>query len=481
MTNRGCLYIFYMMRNLVAVILAAGKGTRMKSSLPKALHEIAGRPMLFYPVNVLKKLGVQRIIVVVGHAGADVIKTLSCARGATTEKITFVEQKKQLGTGHAVLCALRAIKGFKGGVLILSGDVPLITETTLKALVKLHCKGKLSLITAVPGNRQGCNPPTGYGRILRNANNAVIQVVEEKDATPEQKTIQEINTGIYLISSEFLFANIKKIGSKNAQKEYCLPDLVRLAVQGGLRVKALTHLDPDEVMGVNNRAELAKAALVMRLRIAHELMLSGVTVIHPETAYIDHGVRVGPDTVIHPCVHLGGRTSIAGGCVIEQGAVITDSSIGKGSIVKSCCVIDQARIGNAVVTGPFARIRPGTVIKNNARVGNFVEVKKSVIGSGARANHLSYLGDAVIGSGVNIGAGVITCNYDGFKKHVTTIEDNAFIGSDSQLVAPVRVGRGAYVGSGTTVTKDVPPGSLVTSRAGEKIIKGWAAKRKKNG
>ncbi|MBI5887958.1 MAG: bifunctional UDP-N-acetylglucosamine diphosphorylase/glucosamine-1-phosphate N-acetyltransferase GlmU [Deltaproteobacteria bacterium] len=457
------------MRNLAAIILAAGKGTRMKSAMPKVLHECAGLPMLSYPVKALKDAGVKKIIVVVGHSKDDVIERFR------SEKITFVEQKEQLGTGHAVMCAMKALRGFKGGVLILSGDVPLITVETLKALKNLHCKGSkiLSLITAVPVN------PAGYGRIVRDENNAVIGVVEDKDASSGQKKIREINTGIYLISSGFLFANIKKIGSANAQKEYYLPDLVRLAVKGGSNVKALTLLDPEEAMGINNRVELAKASAIMRLRIVNELMLSGVTFIHPETAYVENFVKIGPDAIIHPSVHLGGQTVIAQGCVIEQGAVIRNSHIGKNSVIKSSSVIDASVIGEGAAVGPFARIRPGTVLENHAHIGNFVEIKKSVIGKGTKANHLSYIGDAVVGANVNIGAGAITCNYDGFKKHVTIIEDDSFIGSDSQLVAPVRIGKGAYVGSGTTVTKDVPPGALVITRADEKIIKGWVKKRRK--
>lgn len=464
------------MKNLAAIILAAGKGTRMKSALPKVLHECAGLPMLSYPVKALKDAGVKKIIAVVGHGKDGVIKRFH------SEKITFVEQKQQLGTGHAVMCAMKALKGlsplrgFKGDILILSGDVPLIRVETLKALKNLHCKGSktatLSLITAVPGN------PAGYGRIVRDENNAVTGVVEDKDASPEQKKIQEINTGIYLISSGFLFANIKKIGSANAQKEYYLPDLVRLAIKGGSNVKALTLLDPEEAMGINNRVELARACAIMRLRIVNELMLSGVTFIHPETAYVDGAVKIGPDTIIHPSVHLGGQTVIDQGCVIEQGAVIRNSHIGKNSVIKSSSVIDESVIKEGVTVGPFARIRPGTVLEDHAHIGNFVEIKKSVIGKGTKANHLSYIGDAVVGANVNIGAGAITCNYDGFKKHITIIEDGSFIGSDSQLVAPVKIGKGAYVGSGTTVTKDVPPGALVITRANEKIIKGWVKKRR---
>lgn len=460
------------MKNLAAIILAAGKGTRMKSSLPKVLHRVAGKPMLFYPIELLKQLKAGRIIAVIGH-GADQVKSVF-----KEEKITFVNQTEQLGTGHAVMTALKALGDFAGGVLILSGDVPLITKETITALVKHNDrKGKkkavMSLVTTI------LDDPKGYGRIVREEHGAVVRIVEEKDCSLLQKKINEVNAGIYYVSAKFLFENIKKLGKDNAQGEYYLPDLVQLATHQGEHVAAITHVDPNEVMGINNRVELANANLYMRRRINQGHMMDGVTIINPDVTYIDYGVKIGLDSTIYPNVHLLGNVSIGPDCIIEEGVRIQDSSIGDNSTIKSYSIIEESKVGKDVTIGPVARLRPGNLIKDNVRIGNFVEVKKSTLGKGTKANHLTYIGDSVIGENVNIGAGTITCNYDGVNKYQTTIEDGAFIGSDSQLVAPVKVGKGAYVGSGTTVTKDVPPDSLVITRAPEKVIEGWAKRRKK--
>lgn len=459
------------MKNLAVIVLAAGKGTRMKSTRPKVLHEVAGRPMLFYPLAIMEELKAGRVAVIIGH-GADDVKA-----AFPSKKIGFVLQKEQLGTGHAVLTALKSLSGFSGDVLVLSGDVPLITKETVSAFLKLHRTGgknrpAISLIT------MALDAPRGYGRVVRDEERAVVRIVEDKDCTPGERHINEVNSGIYVFRSDFLFTAIKKIGRDNAQGEYYLPDLIALAVAKGLRVKALTHADPEEVMGINNRVELARAASVMRRRINESLMMGGVTIIDPERTYIDHGVKIGADTIVYPGAHLKGATVIGEGVVIEEGARIVDSKIGPSTAIKSYSIVEESVVGSSVQIGPFARLRPGNVIEDKARIGNFVEVKKSRIGRGSKANHLSYIGDSVIGEGVNIGAGTITCNYDGVHKHKTTIEDNAFIGSDSQLVAPVTIGKGAYVGSGTTVTKDVPPDALVITRAKERVIEGWAKKKR---
>lgn len=460
------------MKNLAAILLAAGKGTRMKSNIPKVLHDVAGRPMLFYPLDVLEEIKAGRVVVVVGFCADRVRKEAGGGKN-----IRFVDQAEQLGTGHAVMTATKALKGFVGDVLILSGDVPLISASTVRALIKMHRKGgkarpAITMVTTV------LSDPYGYGRIVRDAKGAVISIVEEKDCAPLQREIEEVNAGIYLVSSAFLNANIKKLGKLNAQGEYYLTDLVKMAAGLGERVTALTHIYPGEVMGVNNRAELARAGRIMRERVAERLMDSGVTLIDPAATYIDHGVRVGPDTIIYPGARISGKTVIGAGCVVEDGAVIVDCEVGDGSVIKSYTVMESSRIGAGASIGPLARLRPGNVIGDRARIGNFVEVKNSIMGAKAKAGHLSYIGDTTVGEDVNIGAGTVTCNYDGFKKHRTIIEDGAFIGSDSQLVAPVTVGKGAYVGSGTTVTKDVPPGALVVSRAGERVIEGWVKKRK---
>lgn len=460
------------MKKLAAIILAAGKGTRMKSRIPKVLHPVSGLPMLAYPIKVLKGLKAGKVVVVIGH-GAESVQAAFESTGAE-----FVLQKEQLGTGHAVMCALKGLKGFKGDILILSGDVPLITAETVKALLTLH-KGRggkrpvLSLVTML------LDDPKGYGRIVRDERGAVERIVEEKDCSIPQKEINEVNSGLYLVDSGFLSDNIRKLGNANAQGEYYLPDLVELAVKAGEKVKALTHMHPSEVMGINNRVELARADRLMRLRNAESLMLSGVTVMDPETTYIDSTVKIGMDSTIYPGVHITGSTVIGEDCVIEENSKVTGSVIGDRTVIKSNSIVEDSSVGRDAVIGPFARLRPGNSIGDKVRVGNFVEVKKTTIGTGSKANHLSYLGDSVIGAQVNIGAGTITCNYDGTSKHTTVIEDGAFIGSDTQLVAPVTIGKGAYVGSGTTVTRDVPPESLVITRAGEKVVEGWARRKRK--
>jgi len=456
------------MKNHAAIVLGAGKGTRMKSALPKVLHEVAGAPMIKHVIDLLKGLGVGRIIVVVGHGSEMVREKLA------GYDVTFVEQTEQLGTGHAVLTAMSALKGYAGDVLILSGDVPLLTAPTLKGLFKVYKKAgptrALALITAL------LEDPSGYGRVIRDGDGKVVRIAEHKDADAGQRAVNEINTGCYLVEAAFLGENLKKIGSSNAQGEYYLPDLLPLAVKAGRKVSALTLFDPSEVMGINNRVELAEAGRLMRERILTALMKKGVTIIDPARTVIGADVKVGRDTIIHPAVNIS-NSSIGRECVIEQGAVITNSQIGGGTRIKAYSVIESSRIGKGAAIGPFARLRPDAKVSDDVRIGNFVEIKKSSLGKGAKAGHLSYLGDSIIGAGVNIGAGTITCNYDGKNKYLTRIDAGAFIGSDSQLVAPVRVGKGAYVGSGTTVTKDVPPGALVTSRAQEKIKKGWVKKK----
>src|SRR3990170_666507 len=414
-------------QEIASIILAAGLGKRMKSDIPKVLHPVAGKPMLFYPVEVVKSLGIDKVVVIVGHKAEEVINTLQEVRsqesGVRSQKkfqIQFVKQEPQLGTGHAVLCAEDSLKAWKGNILILSGDVPLITRETILGLLDLHAKKKalISFISSI------VEAPAGYGRVVRGKNNTVLKIVEDKDASQREKRISEINTGIYFIDAAFLFSGIKQIKKENAQGEYYLPDLIGMAVKQKKRVAALTHINAAEVMGINNRIELAEANKEMRERINNEFMLAGVTLVDDETAYIHKGVKIGRDTTIYPNVFLEGHTNIGERCIIEEGCKIINSSVGDGSVIKSHSVIESSQIGK-----------------------------------GTKVNHLSYIGDAVIGKNVNIGAGTITCNYDGIRKQQTIIEDGAFIGSDTQLVAPVRVGKDAYIGSGSTITKDVPSGS----------------------
>lgn len=458
------------MKGFVAIVLAAGKGTRMKSSVPKVLHEVAGKPMLFYPLTELRTLRPKKAVVVVGYGAEKVKKEFHGG------KIDFALQSPQLGTGHAVMCAMKKLKGFSGDALILSGDVPLITSSTIKALFEIHKtrarqKPVISFISVM------LQEPHGYGRVVRDAAGRVKSIVEHKDLKPSHKDITEVNTGIYLVNAGFLSKNLKRLSIVNAQREYYLPELIRIAYLTGEKIKCLTHVDPEEVMGVNTRVELARANAVMRRRVLTSLMLGGTTIKDPGSTYVDFGVKCGRDTVLRPNVHLMGKTVTGDNCIIEEGSVIRDSVIEDGAHIKSYSVIESSKVMKGAVVGPFARLRPGTAIGEGARIGNFVEIKNSRIGRGSKANHLSYIGDSTVGSGVNIGAGTITCNYDGTKKHRTTIKDNAFIGSDSQLVAPVTVGKNAYVGSGSTITKNVPEGSLAIARAEQKTIKGWVKRK----
>jgi bifunctional UDP-N-acetylglucosamine pyrophosphorylase/glucosamine-1-phosphate N-acetyltransferase len=451
------------MKNIGAIVLAGGKGTRMKSKMPKVLHPLCGKPILFYPLELLKELKISTVNCVIGH-GSHLIKEAFSAYAF--DNVNFVLQEPQLGTGHAVMSALKAgkvgrsggLKGFSGDILILSGDVPLITKDTIRALVKL----KQSRSAAVAFVSAIVKEPGGYGRVVRDVNKNVIRIIEAKDATVTQRRITEVNCGLYLIDAKFLQANINKLGRENAQGEYYLPDLIKIAVAGGRGVSALTLYDPVELMGINNRTELAEAALYMRERINTDHMLSGVTLVDPFTTYIDYGVKIGQDSTIHPGVHLLG-----------------DTSIGAGSTVLPNSIVESSVVGRAARIGPFARLRPGNVIKDDVRIGNFVEVKNSSIGKGTKAGHLSYIGDSHIGANVNIGAGVITCNYDGYEKFKTVVRDDVFIGSDSQLIAPVTIGKGAYIGSGSTITANVPARALATSRVKQKVYKDWVLTRNK--
>ncbi len=455
------------MKALSVIVLAGGKGKRMHSGLVKVLHPLCGVPMGRYPLESVRPLRPERIVILVGHDGERVKEMFN------ESSLLFAHQPEQLGTGHAVVCAMKPLDGFKGDVLVLSGDVPLITTTTLKALVRLHRREKntLTFVSTI------METPHGYGRVLRDEEGRVCGVVEEKDLKGHEKALSEVNAGIYVFCSEFLGRNMGRLRRTNRQREYYLTDLIHMAFEEGRKVSALTHRDPLEVMGVNTRAELSEAERVMQQRILEGLMLSGVTIKDPSNTYIDHGVKVGRDTVIQPGACLYGDTVIGRGCTIEEGARIQDSRIGDGTTIKSHTVIEDSRIGREATIGPFARLRPGCRIDRGVRIGNFVEVKNSHIKEGSKANHHSYIGDATIGKGVNIGAGTITCNYDGRKKHRTTIKDGAFIGSDTQLVAPLTVGRNAYIGAGSTITRDVPDGALALSRPEQRIVKGWVKKR----
>ena len=457
------------MERIVTIILAAGKGTRMKSDLVKVLHPILGLPMLSYPVDLsLNGINAEKTIVVVGHQAERIQERFK------DDPLEFVLQAEQLGTGHAVLQALPLIQSFDGTVLILCGDVPLVKVETIRSFVDAFRsqESELSVMTVVVEN------PSGYGRIVRNPQGWLEKIVEEKDATLEERRIREINTGLYCVKAPFLAEGLKEIRQENAQNEYYLTDLVEIAKRKGLRCSAYQVVDPIEVMGINTRVDLAVAHDVLRQEKLKALMLSGVTVVDPKTTHVDQRVEVGRDTVLYPNCFLQGRTRIGERCIIESNAKISDSLLGNDVRILSSSVITESTIEDGVMIGPFAHLRPLDEIKTNAKIGNFVEVKKSVIGKGSKANHLTYIGDTIVGEKVNIGAGTITCNYDGFEKHQTIIGDGVFVGSNVELVAPVKVGNNSSIGAGTTVTKDVPAGALAISRVKQKNIRGWDKKVK---
>jgi len=439
----------------------------MKSELVKVLHPILGLPMLSYPIELsLKGIKAEKTIVVVGHQ-ADRIQGMF-----KNFKIDIALQEKQLGTGHAVLQAIPFLQSFSGTVLILCGDVPLVELETLRSFIDTYKENgsTLSVLTAV------VEEPFGYGRILRNSEGWLEKIVEEKDASEKERMVREINTGIFCVKAPFLMEGLREIGKENAQGEYYLTDLVEVAKKRGLRCSAHIVADPVEVMGINTRVDLAMANEVLRQKKLKDLMLSGVTVVDPKTTYVDRTVEVGKDSILYPNCHLQGKTKIGERCIIEPNSKISDSLIGNDVTIRANSVITESKIEEGASIGPFAHLRPLSEVKTKARIGNFVEVKKSVIGKGSKANHLSYIGDSLLGEDVNIGAGTITCNYDGFEKHQTIIGNRVFVGSNVELVAPVKVGNDSSIGAGTTVTKDVPEGALAISRVKQKNIKRWNKK-----
>jgi bifunctional UDP-N-acetylglucosamine pyrophosphorylase/glucosamine-1-phosphate N-acetyltransferase len=454
---------------LHVVILAAGKSTRMKSARPKVLHDLAGRMLIEHVLDTARTLAATSTTLVIGHAGDDVRAALSA-----WPDLHFVMQSPQLGTGHALLQTESILAGKTGTILLLYGDVPLLSPRTLQRLLEAHHGARADatvLTTSLPD-------PYGYGRIVRSPDGGIARIVEERDASAEERSIHEINSGIYALKADGLFDALHQLATDNAQGEYYLTDLVALYHQMGKRVDALCVDTADELRGVNSRVELAEMVTIVRERRNRAVMLAGVTLEDPLTTYIDEDVTIGEDTTIGPGVRLQGRTSVGARCVIHAGCRLTNVAVGAGVTILDHCVLTDATVGDDARIGPFAHVRPDSVVGNAAHVGNFVELKKTTLGAGSKANHLSYLGDAVIGEKVNVGAGTITCNYDGSKKHRTVIDDGAFIGSHSALVAPVTIGAGAYVGAGSTITQDVPAGDLGVAR-GQQINKsGWTSKRK---
>jgi bifunctional UDP-N-acetylglucosamine pyrophosphorylase/glucosamine-1-phosphate N-acetyltransferase len=451
-----------------AVILAAGRGTRMKSTLPKVLHAVAGLPMALYPARLAKALGCDPTVLVVGHEAAAVKSALA------DEGLHFALQEEQLGTGHALLCAREQLADFTGTLLLLCGDVPLLRGETLERLLAFH-QAQAATVTVLTAEMAD---PHSYGRIVRDGEE-VLRIVEEKDASLKEKAIREINTGIYAFESPFVFEALGRVGRDNAQGEYYLTDVLALARAAGRKVCALVAGDPEETMGINDRVQLARAGLLMRHRINTGLMRAGVTLVDPAATYIEASVRIGEDTVVHPGVHLRGATVIGRDCIIEPGAMLTDSVLADRVHIKAGSVIEGSEIGAGSAIGPMAHLRLGTVLVGENKVGNFVETKKARLGRKSQASHLTYIGDAEVGERVNFGCGTITCNYDGTNKHQTTIGDDVFIGSDVQFIAPVTIGSGSLIGAGSTITQDVPADALALSRCEQKNIEGWAARKRK--
>jgi bifunctional UDP-N-acetylglucosamine pyrophosphorylase/glucosamine-1-phosphate N-acetyltransferase len=440
----------------------------MKSDLPKVLHPLGGKPLFLHPLEIAQKLGASRIAVVVGH-GADAVK-----QAYSAGDVSWIVQEKQLGTGHAVGCARECFDKFNGELLILSGDVPLIQQRTLSALIARHRGDRvpLTLMTAILGL------PAGYGRILRDDAGAVSGIVEEKDADETQRLIREVNAGVYVADPQFLFAALASVKNDNRQGEYYLPDAVTVALAQGKKVATFQIDDPREMLGINTREELARMETIFRERINKQWMDAGVTLKDPATTYIDAEVTIGRDTVIGPNTQLCGKTVIGAKCRLDGNAFITDAQIGDEVHLRFSVVLSGCRVDRGAVIGPFAHLRPGTDLGPNVHIGNFVETKEAKLAEGTKANHLTYLGDCTIGRETNIGAGTITCNYDGFNKYKTTIGDRVQVGSDTTLVAPIKLGNDVYVATASTVRHDIPDGALVFNERQERVRDGWTEQKR---
>jgi bifunctional UDP-N-acetylglucosamine pyrophosphorylase/glucosamine-1-phosphate N-acetyltransferase len=454
------------MKDIVAIVLAAGEGTRMKSRLPKVLHQVCGKPMIEYAIDRLEELGIDKKMVIVGHKG-------SLVKMALGKRVDYVWQKEQLGTGHALAQCRKALAKFRGDLLVLSGDTPLLTTQTLKKLIETH-REKDALVTILTAILK---PPTGYGRVIRHGDETIRKIVEEEDATIIELANEEVNAGSYCFKREAIFQALEKIKPENVQEEYYLTDAIEILTKKGHRAEAYTTDESNEIIGINSRKDLALANKIMRECILNRLMFNGVTIIDPLTVTIDQKVEIGQDTIIYPFTIIEGKTKIGRDCIIGPVVQIKDSRVEnkveiKNSSIQNSVIESEARIG------PYAHLRPKSRIGNKAKIGNFVEIKKSTIGTGSKVSHMSYIGDATLGEDINIGAGAITCNYDGFKKYPTMISDQVFVGSNTNLVAPVKIGRGAVIGAGSTITGDVPPYALAIARGRQRNIKGWAKKKR---
>jgi bifunctional UDP-N-acetylglucosamine pyrophosphorylase/glucosamine-1-phosphate N-acetyltransferase len=458
---------------LAIVIMAAGKGTRLNSRRPKVLHEVGGKPLLSHVIKTAGRLAENEdIYAIVGHQ-AERVREAVAGTG-----VQFIEQTEQRGTGHAIQCAREAISGYEH-ILVLSGDVPLIQAETLQHLMTLHLAegAAMTILTAVPDD------PTGYGRIIRHASDQpeVDAIVEQKALKPDQRSIHEINSGIYAFRVTPLLKHLDRLTNNNAHAEFYLTDMAGLLHAAGEKVAAIKAPEAMEVLGANTIVEVVALDAGIRSATATRLMAGGVTIFRPETCVIDAEVEIEPDTIIEPFVQLLGKTKIGGDCRIRSYSVIENCTLGNDVLIRQSCVLAESTVADGAKIGPFAHLRPGSEIGQDAHVGNFVETKKAKLGKGAKANHLTYLGDAEVGAGSNIGAGVITCNYDGVHKHTTRIGQGAFVGSDSTLVAPIEIGDGAYIGAGSCITRSVPSGALAVGRSRQVTKEGWAAARRARG
>ncbi|MBB4826811.1 bifunctional UDP-N-acetylglucosamine pyrophosphorylase/glucosamine-1-phosphate N-acetyltransferase [Sporosarcina luteola] len=452
------------MTNTYAIVLAAGQGTRMKSDLYKVMHPVCGKPMVEHVVDHIKGLGADKIVTIVGH-GAEKVKEL------LGESCSYAFQAEQLGTAHAVKQAEDLLGGLEGTTIVICGDTPLIKSETMEALISHHREkdAKATILTAI------AEDPTGYGRIIRDEKGNVIRNVEQKDASPEEQLVKEINTGTYCFDNQALFASLEKVKNDNVQGEYYLPDVIGILQAEQEKIAAYVTNDFSESIGINDRVVLAQAEAVMRKRIAEKHMRNGVTIINPEQTSISVDAEIGRDTILQPGVLIEGRTIIGERCTIGPNSHIENSIIGNETTIHSSVVRDS-NIGSHTTVGPFAHIRPDSNLSDNVKIGNFVEVKKSTLGEGSKVSHLSYIGDAQVGSRVNVGCGSITVNYDGKNKHQTTIEDDAFIGCNSNLVAPVTIGKGSFIAAGSTITKNVPESSLAIARTRQENKEGYISK-----
>ncbi|NLJ59769.1 MAG: bifunctional UDP-N-acetylglucosamine diphosphorylase/glucosamine-1-phosphate N-acetyltransferase GlmU [Firmicutes bacterium] len=453
------------MRGFQAIVLAAGLGTRMRSKLPKVIHEICGKPMIDLVLDALEAAGAERAFVVVGHL-AELVESVVGSRAQC------VLQAEQKGTGHAVMQVRDVLSGYDGTVVVAAGDAAYLRESDLRALVNHHQKtdARATVLTAI------LEDPSGYGRVAREASGRIRRIVEDEDCSPEEALICEVNSSVYCFERRDLFDALSRITPDNVQGEYYLTDVIEIMIQDGLRVEAVISEDPLTAQGINTRVQLAEAEKVFRDRIREHLMLSGVTIVDPQTTFVDFDVVIGQDTKILPFSIIQGKTIIGKNCTIGPFTRIIDSKVSSGATISNA-VVTEAEVGEDVCIGPYAYLRSGTVLAERAKVGTFVEVKKSTVGKGSKVSHQAYVGDATVGEGVNIGAGTITCNYDGHSKHPTIISDGAFVGSNANLVAPVKIGKRAYVAAGSTITQDVPDGALGIARGRQKNIDGWAEKR----